>query len=44
MTLDDHPPSQADDPAAVNALTERVRSVLQLMLDEDLAARGSVFL
>jgi 1-acyl-sn-glycerol-3-phosphate acyltransferase len=44
IALDGHPPSEADDPAAVNALTERVRSTLQAMLDEDLAARGSVFL
>jgi 1-acyl-sn-glycerol-3-phosphate acyltransferase len=40
----DHPPALAADPATVNALTERVRSTLQAMLDEDLAARGSVFL
>jgi 1-acyl-sn-glycerol-3-phosphate acyltransferase len=40
----DHPAAQAGDPATVNALTERVRAALQSMLDEDLAARGSVFL
>ena len=37
-------PSDADDPARVNGLTERVRATLQAMLDEDLAARGSVYL
>jgi 1-acyl-sn-glycerol-3-phosphate acyltransferase len=44
IELDGHPPSQADDAATVNALTERVRSSLQAMLEEDLAARGSIFL
>ena len=44
IELDEHPASQADDPAAVNALTERVRSTLHAMLEEDLGARGSVFL
>jgi 1-acyl-sn-glycerol-3-phosphate acyltransferase len=34
----------ADDPAAVNALAERVRVCVQEMLDEDVAARSSVFL
>jgi 1-acyl-sn-glycerol-3-phosphate acyltransferase len=34
----------ADDPAAVNALTERARATIQEMLDEDVAARASVFL
>jgi 1-acyl-sn-glycerol-3-phosphate acyltransferase len=37
-------PAAADDPATVNALTERVRATLQAMLDEELAARRSVFL
>jgi len=37
-------PAAADDPAVVNTLTERVRAALQAMLDEDVAARGSVFL
>ena len=37
-------PAAADDPAAVNTLTERVRGTLQGMLDEDLAARSAVFL
>jgi 1-acyl-sn-glycerol-3-phosphate acyltransferase len=37
-------PASAGDPAAVNALTERVRGTLQAMLDEELAARASVFL
>jgi 1-acyl-sn-glycerol-3-phosphate acyltransferase len=36
--------ARADDPATVNALTERVRGTLQAMLDEDLAARAAVFL
>jgi 1-acyl-sn-glycerol-3-phosphate acyltransferase len=34
----------AEDPRTVNALTEQVRSTLQEMLDEDVAARRSVFL
>ncbi|WP_242393528.1 lysophospholipid acyltransferase family protein, partial [Anaeromyxobacter oryzisoli] len=34
----------AEDPAVVNALTEQVRAALQAMLDEDVAARTSVFL
>jgi 1-acyl-sn-glycerol-3-phosphate acyltransferase len=34
----------ADDPRRVNALTERVRSTIQEMLDEDVSARRSVFL
>jgi hypothetical protein len=37
-------PDAADDAAAVNALTERVRATLQSMLDESVAGRGSVFL
>ncbi|WP_242344060.1 lysophospholipid acyltransferase family protein [Anaeromyxobacter terrae] len=37
-------PEAADDPSTVSALTERTRSTLQAMLDEDLAARRSVFL
>jgi 1-acyl-sn-glycerol-3-phosphate acyltransferase len=39
-----HGPEAAEDDAVVNALTERVRSTLQAMLEEDLGARGSVFL
>jgi 1-acyl-sn-glycerol-3-phosphate acyltransferase len=39
-----HDPAAADDPVVVNALTERVRSAVQSMLDEDVAARSSVFL
>jgi hypothetical protein len=34
----------ADDAAPVAALTERVRATLQEMLDEEIAARRSVFL
>lgn len=34
----------ADDPVAVAALTESVRSAVQRMLDADVAARASVFL
>jgi 1-acyl-sn-glycerol-3-phosphate acyltransferase len=34
----------AEDAAMVRTLTERVRATLQAMLDEDVAARGSVFL
>jgi 1-acyl-sn-glycerol-3-phosphate acyltransferase len=37
-------PEKADDPSAVMALTETVRSRVQAMLDEDLAGRRSVFL
>jgi 1-acyl-sn-glycerol-3-phosphate acyltransferase len=37
-------PAAADDPATVNALTEGVRATLQAMLDEEVAARRSVFL
>jgi 1-acyl-sn-glycerol-3-phosphate acyltransferase len=33
-----------DDPAVVNRLAEQVRSVIQAMLDEDVASRTSVFL
>jgi 1-acyl-sn-glycerol-3-phosphate acyltransferase len=40
----EHPPAAADDPGIVNALTERARSSIQAMLDEDVAARSSVFL
>jgi 1-acyl-sn-glycerol-3-phosphate acyltransferase len=39
-----HGAADAEDPAAVNALAERVRAELQAMLDEDVAARSSVFL
>ena len=39
-----HDPAAADDPGVVSALTERVRAAVQAMLDEDVAARGSVFL
>jgi 1-acyl-sn-glycerol-3-phosphate acyltransferase len=38
------PASSAEDPQAVEALTERARAAIQSMLDEDLAARSSVFL
>jgi 1-acyl-sn-glycerol-3-phosphate acyltransferase len=34
----------ADDPATVNRLAEQVRGAIQAMLDEDVAARTSVFL
>jgi len=34
----------ADDPAAVNAIAEQVRSAVQAMLDEDVASRTTVFL
>jgi 1-acyl-sn-glycerol-3-phosphate acyltransferase len=37
-------PEAANDPAAVNALAERVRARVQEMLDEGVAARSSVFL
>ncbi|HEX9401003.1 MAG TPA: lysophospholipid acyltransferase family protein [Anaeromyxobacter sp.] len=40
----EHGPAGADDPAVVNALAERVRAAVQSMLDEDVAARSSVFL
>jgi 1-acyl-sn-glycerol-3-phosphate acyltransferase len=44
VDVTEHPPAAADDPAVVNALTERVRACVQAMLDEDVAARSSVFL
>jgi 1-acyl-sn-glycerol-3-phosphate acyltransferase len=34
----------ADDPAAVNEITDATRAAIQAMLDEDVAARASVFL
>jgi 1-acyl-sn-glycerol-3-phosphate acyltransferase len=37
-------PSDADDLVAVAAASERIRGAIQAMLDEDLAARTSVFL
>jgi 1-acyl-sn-glycerol-3-phosphate acyltransferase len=37
-------PADADDPAAVNDVAGRVRETLQAMIDEDLAARRSVYL
>jgi 1-acyl-sn-glycerol-3-phosphate acyltransferase len=39
-----HPREAAEDAAVVNELAERVRSTLQAMLDEGVAARGSIFL
>jgi 1-acyl-sn-glycerol-3-phosphate acyltransferase len=39
-----HGAAAAENPSVVNDLTERTRSTLQRMLDEDLAARKSVFL
>jgi 1-acyl-sn-glycerol-3-phosphate acyltransferase len=44
VRLDGHGSGAAEDSSAVNVLTERVRAALQAMLEEDLAARGSVFL
>ncbi len=44
VDLSRHAPEDADDPAVVNALTEQVRETLQAMLDEEVAARVSVFL
>jgi 1-acyl-sn-glycerol-3-phosphate acyltransferase len=44
IALDGLGPSAADDAATVNAVTARVRETLQAMLDESVAARGSVFL
>ncbi len=44
IPLGDHGPEAAEDATIVNVLTERVRATLQAMLEEDLAARGSVFL
>jgi 1-acyl-sn-glycerol-3-phosphate acyltransferase len=44
ISVTEHPAAAAEDDAVVNALTERVRATLQAMLEEDLAARGSVFL
>jgi 1-acyl-sn-glycerol-3-phosphate acyltransferase len=39
-----HGPADADAPALVHAIAERVRNELQAMLEEDVAARSSVFL
>jgi 1-acyl-sn-glycerol-3-phosphate acyltransferase len=44
VNVREHPPGAADDPAVVNALAERVRASVQAMLDEEIAARTSVFL
>jgi 1-acyl-sn-glycerol-3-phosphate acyltransferase len=44
VPLDGLGAAAADDPAAVIAVTERVRATLQGMVDEALAARGSVYL
>jgi 1-acyl-sn-glycerol-3-phosphate acyltransferase len=44
VRLDGHGPEAADDEAYVAEVCERVRSAIQVMLDEDLAARRSVFL
>jgi 1-acyl-sn-glycerol-3-phosphate acyltransferase len=37
-------PADAEHPSTVNAITEQVRERLQAMLDEDVAARTSIFL
>jgi len=37
-------PAAAEDPAAVSEITQRARDAIQAMLDEDVAARASVFL
>jgi 1-acyl-sn-glycerol-3-phosphate acyltransferase len=44
IDLGEGTPRTADEPAAVLALTERVRATLQDLLDEDVASRTSVFL
>jgi 1-acyl-sn-glycerol-3-phosphate acyltransferase len=44
IPLDGLRPEAAEDPPTVNLLTDRVRATLQAMLDESVAARGSVFL
>ncbi len=44
VDVTDHGPDAANDPSVVNALAERVRAAIQAMLDEDVAARSSVFL
>ena len=44
LDLSGHGPEAADDPAAVASLTDRVKAALQAMLDEDVAARGVVYL
>jgi 1-acyl-sn-glycerol-3-phosphate acyltransferase len=40
----EHPASGAEDAAVVNGIAEQVRATVQAMLDEDVAARTSVFL
>lgn len=44
VDLSGHEPAAAQDQVTVNAIAERVRTALQAMLDEDVAARTSVFL
>jgi 1-acyl-sn-glycerol-3-phosphate acyltransferase len=44
IDLGGHGPEAADDAALVNTLTERTRAAVQAMLDEDVAARSSVYL
>jgi 1-acyl-sn-glycerol-3-phosphate acyltransferase len=44
VSVAEHDPAAAEDPATVNALAEQVRTAVQAMLDEDVAARTSVFL
>jgi 1-acyl-sn-glycerol-3-phosphate acyltransferase len=44
VDLGGHGPEAADDPAVVAAITERVKSTLQAMLDDDVASRAGVFL
>jgi 1-acyl-sn-glycerol-3-phosphate acyltransferase len=44
VDVTEHGREAADDPSVVNALAERVRAEVQAMLDEDVAARSSVFL
>jgi 1-acyl-sn-glycerol-3-phosphate acyltransferase len=44
VSVEEHPPEAARDPTIVNALAERIRASLQGMLDEDVAARTSVYL
>jgi 1-acyl-sn-glycerol-3-phosphate acyltransferase len=44
VDLSGHDPGSAQDQVTVNAIAERVRTALQVMLDEGVAARTSVFL
>ena len=43
IDMADYPPETADDPAEIQAIAERIRTRIQLELDEMLGARRSVW-